>query len=190
MSPRWPVALVILEVCLCTLMGAFWVQVLAKRFLAGDLWEPPLCSISDWFWSCTDTNAPPGHHSAPGEGHAHCPAPACHHDYMISHIRGHSSLKLTDVSLVYAALSSENGGAHLVKSAAEPPLKDTVGIQWCSAPSPPPAYPESTEEAHARYTAALEAIADRHAGVNVLVMTHGEAVRRSVARLVRTSHLL
>jgi broad specificity phosphatase PhoE len=41
------------------------------------------------------------------------------------------------------------------------------------------------EAGHARYTAALEAIASRHAGRNVLVVTHGEAVRRSVARLVR-----
>ena len=50
---------------------------------------------------------------------------------------------------------------------------------------PAPAYPESVEAAHVRYTAALQAIADRHAGRNVLVVTHGEAVRRSVARLVR-----
>lgn len=91
---------------------------------------------------------------------------------------------------MYAALSIENGGADLGSSAAEPLLKDMVGIHWCSSPSTPPAYPESTEEAHARYTAALEAIADRYAGLNVLVMTHGEAVRRSVARLVTTSHPL
>lgn len=90
------------------------------------------------------------------------------------------------MGLIYAALSSGNGGTGSGNLAAEPLLKDIAGIRWCSAPSPPPAYPESTEEAHARYTAALEAIPDRHAGMNVLVVTHGEAVRRSVARLVRT----
>lgn len=63
--------------------------------------------------------------------------------------------------------------------------KDMAGLQWSSVSDRPPVYPESTEEAHARYTAALDTIADRHAGQNVLVVTHGEAVRRSVARLVR-----
>ncbi|KAK9915097.1 hypothetical protein WJX75_004696 [Coccomyxa subellipsoidea] len=62
--------------------------------------------------------------------------------------------------------------------------KDMAGLQWSSISDRPPVYPESTEEAHARYTAALDTIADRHAGQNVLVVTHGEAVRRSVARLL------
>lgn len=60
--------------------------------------------------------------------------------------------------------------------------------QWNSTPSAAPEYPETCEEAHVRYTAALEAIADRHAGKHVLVVTHGEAVRRSVARLVSSHH--
>ena len=51
-----------------------------------------------------------------------------------------------------------------------------------------PAYPERTEDAHARYTAALQAIADRHTRHNILVVTHGEAVRSSVTRLVGNGH--
>ncbi|KAK9840932.1 hypothetical protein WJX81_001083 [Elliptochloris bilobata] len=44
--------------------------------------------------------------------------------------------------------------------------------------------PETLEDAHARYAAALEAIADRHAGCScILVVTHGECVRRAVTRL-------
>ncbi len=86
-----------------------------------------------------------------------------------------------------SAASPDNGGMAEASAAShqEVTLKQLAGVQWNSASGNPPAYPESTEQAHARYTAALEAIADRHAGQNVLVVTHGEAVRRSVARLVR-----
>ena len=48
-----------------------------------------------------------------------------------------------------------------------------------------PAYPETLEEGHARYLAALQEVADRHRPLNVVVVTHGEAVRQSVTRVVR-----
>ena len=48
-----------------------------------------------------------------------------------------------------------------------------------------PVYPEALEKAHARYAAALQRIADRHHPGSVLVITHGEAVRQSVTRIVR-----
>ena len=66
------------------------------------------------------------------------------------------------------------GGAELLEWMSNTPIQ-----------GPAPAFPETMEAGHARYTAALHAIADRHAGQNVLVVTHGEAVRRSIARLVR-----
>ena len=47
-----------------------------------------------------------------------------------------------------------------------------------------PAYPETMEAGHVRYAAALQDIADRHCPSNILVVTHGEAVRQSVARTV------
>lgn len=44
------------------------------------------------------------------------------------------------------------------------------------ADTPPPSTPETFSGSHARYAAALEAIADRHAPHNVLVVTHADAV--------------
>ncbi|KAK9828706.1 hypothetical protein WJX72_001631 [[Myrmecia] bisecta] len=40
--------------------------------------------------------------------------------------------------------------------------------------------PESIEQTHTRYARALQEVADRHASDNVLIVSHGEAVRRSV----------
>jgi broad specificity phosphatase PhoE len=61
---------------------------------------------------------------------------------------------------------------------------DMAAEQWAAPAHDIPQHPESMETAHTRYTAALESIAERHADCNVLVVTHGEAVRRSVVRLV------
>ena len=47
-----------------------------------------------------------------------------------------------------------------------------------------PVYPETMEAGHVRYAAALQDIADRHCSSHILVVTHGEAVRQSVARVV------
>ncbi len=47
-----------------------------------------------------------------------------------------------------------------------------------------PAYPETLEAGHVRYAAALQEIADSHCSSNILVVTHGEAVRQSVVRTV------
>ena len=47
-----------------------------------------------------------------------------------------------------------------------------------------PVYPETMEAGHMRYAAALQDVADRHSSCNILVVTHGEAVRQSVARMV------
>lgn len=53
-----------------------------------------------------------------------------------------------------------------------------------------PVYPETMEAGHVRYAAALQDIADRHCSRNILVVTHGEAVRQSVARVVRRNSLV
>lgn len=47
-----------------------------------------------------------------------------------------------------------------------------------------PAFPETFGDAHIRYTEALQRAADRHLGKNILVVTHGEAVGKSVTRLL------
>jgi len=52
----------------------------------------------------------------------------------------------------------------------------------CVNASSAPGYPETLEAGHARYSAALQDVADRHRPNNVLVVTHGEAVRQSVMR--------
>ena len=52
----------------------------------------------------------------------------------------------------------------------------------CINASSAPVYPETLEAGHSRYSAALQDIADRHRPNNVLVVTHGEAVRQSVMR--------
>ncbi|KAK9831037.1 hypothetical protein WJX74_000851 [Apatococcus lobatus] len=43
-----------------------------------------------------------------------------------------------------------------------------------------PDCPESIEEAHRRYAAALHAVANGYEGKNVLIVTHGEAIGRSI----------
>ncbi|KAK9815105.1 hypothetical protein WJX73_007686 [Symbiochloris irregularis] len=45
-------------------------------------------------------------------------------------------------------------------------------------------FPETYGDAHIRYTEALQRAADRHAGKNLAVVTHGEAVGKSVTRLL------
>ncbi|KAL0053573.1 hypothetical protein WJX82_007749 [Trebouxia sp. C0006] len=47
-----------------------------------------------------------------------------------------------------------------------------------------PAFPETAEQAHARINVALEAIGNQYEGKNILVVAHGEAVNRSVVRLM------
>eukprot|EP00884_Botryococcus_braunii_P020022 jgi/Botrbrau1/6703/Bobra.0202s0040.1 len=54
-------------------------------------------------------------------------------------------------------------------------------VQWSDNPFPD--YPETLEDAHRRYTTAYEDIERTADGANVLVVTHGEAVRRSVLRI-------
>ncbi len=69
-----------------------------------------------------------------------------------------------------------SAGIHGSSSAGVP----DVHVNASSAPT----YPETMEAGHVRYAAALQDIADRHCSSNILVVTHGEAVRQSVARTV------
>jgi len=82
------------------------------------------------------------------------------------------------------------GGWHLESGRLPPAVAAAVGTpSGLPAPAlagraasagPAPAHGESVTAAHARYAAALMALAARHAGSSVLVVTHGEAVRAAV----------
>jgi hypothetical protein len=63
----------------------------------------------------------------------------------------------------------------------DPEVPENAMVNADSAPT----YPETLEEGHARYLTALQEVADRHRPHNVLVVTHGEAIRQSVTRVVR-----
>ncbi|KAL0029958.1 hypothetical protein WJX77_009700 [Trebouxia sp. C0004] len=53
-----------------------------------------------------------------------------------------------------------------------------------------PAFPETAELAHARINVALEAIGNQYMGKNILVVAHGEAVNRSVVRLMPWTNVI
>ncbi|KAK9862369.1 hypothetical protein WJX84_005988 [Apatococcus fuscideae] len=62
------------------------------------------------------------------------------------------------------------------------PFSEVLGKQFLTGRGELPAGPAlgTIEEAHCRYAAALHAVAEEHAGKNVVIVTHGEAIGRSI----------
>lgn len=127
------------------------------------MWDPPALPIDIWMWAPKQPKA--------AQVPLSPPQTACEANALTQQVAQCDESRAGRVQQADAAMPA----AHAPEWTAGMPILGSA-----------PAFPESMEAGHARYTTALQAIADRHAGLNVLVVTHGEAVRRSVNRLVRT----
>ena len=141
-------------------------QVLTRNALAGSQWDPPALPIDAWMWACKQSGAAKS--TEPPSTQTACDSTAL-------------TQQVAQERHECCAGAGQQPDAALLGARPVELAPGTI------IHGPAPAFPETIEAVHARYTAALQAIADRHAGHNVLVVTHGEAVNRSVTRLVRTT---